>query len=100
MGVGKGWSIVTAAGLCLCGQALPAAEHTGGPSYSWVDKDGERHYGDVVPPEYAQSERRILNSQGVEVQHVEAEKNAAQRAEQLKHDQSVQQRQQHDNFLL
>ena len=53
-----------------------------------------------MPPEYAQSERRVLNNQGVEVQHVDAEKNAEQRAEQRKNDQALQQRQQHDNFLL
>jgi hypothetical protein len=97
-GITKGWSILAAAGLCLAGQPLLAASPP--TNYSWVDKNGERHYGDSVPPEYAQSERRVLNSQGVEVQHVDAEKNADQRAEQLKHDQAVQQRQQHDNFLL
>jgi hypothetical protein len=98
MHVTKSWSIVAAAGLCLAWQPVVAAETT--PTYSWVDKNGERHYGDSVPPEYAQSERRVLNSQGVEIQHVEAEKSAAQRADQLKRDQAEQQRQQHDNFLL
>ncbi len=100
MDLTKGWLIITAAGISLAGQPLVAAEHTNTPNYSWVDKNGERHYGDAVPPEYAQTERRVLNSQGVEVQHVDAQKNADQRAEQLKHDQAVQQRQQHDNFLL
>jgi hypothetical protein len=98
IGITKIWSIVAAAGLCLAWQPLVAAEHAA--SYSWVDKNGERHYGDSVPPEYAQSERRVLNNQGVEVQHVDAEKNADQRAEQLKRDQALQQRAQHDNFLL
>jgi len=98
MHVTKRWSIATAAGLCLIGQALLAAETT--PSYSWVDKNGERHYGDSVPPEYAHSERRVLNNQGVEVQHVDAELNATQRADQLKHDQLAHDREQHDNFLL
>ena len=94
----KGWSIIAAALLGVAWQPLLATEH--GPSYSWVDKNGERHYGDAVPPEYAQSERRVLNGQGVEVQHVDAEKNAEQRAEQLKREQALQQREQHDNFLL
>ena len=53
-----------------------------------------------MPPEYAQSERRLLNNQGVEVQHVDAEKNAEQRAQQLKNEQAAQQRLQHDHFLL
>jgi len=97
-GIAKSWRSIAAALLCLAAYPAAATEH--GPSYSWVDKNGERHYGDSVPPEYAQSERRLLNSQGVEVQHVDAEKNAEQRAQQLKRDQTAQQRLQHDNFLL
>jgi len=77
-----------------------AADSSGHVSFSWVDKNGERHYGDAVPPEYAQSERRVLNNEGVEVQHVGAEKNAQQLAEQRKHDQEVQARAQHDGFLM
>jgi hypothetical protein len=97
-GIAKSWRSIAVALLCLAAYAAAATEH--GPSYSWVDKNGERHYGDSVPPEYAQSERRVLNNQGVEVQHVDAEKNAEQRAQQLKSDQTAQQRLQHDNFLL
>jgi hypothetical protein len=96
--IASSWHGIAAALLCLAAYAAAATEH--GPSYSWVDKNGERHYGDSVPPEYAQSERRLLNNQGVEVQHVDAEKNAEQRAQQLKSDQTAQQRLQHDNFLL
>ena len=98
-GIANSWRSIAAALLCLAAYpVLAATEH--GPSYSWVDKNGERHYGDSVPPEYAQSERRLLNNQGVEVQHVDAEKNAEQRAQQLKNEQAAQQRLQHDNFLL
>ena len=97
-GIANSWRSIAAALLCLAAYPLAATEH--GPNYSWVDKNGERHYGDSVPPEYAQSERRVLNSQGVEVQHVDAEKNAEQRAQQLKVEQAAQQRLQHDNFLL
>lgn len=35
--------------------------------YRWVDKDGQVHYGDSVPPEYAEQDRDILNRQGVPV---------------------------------
>jgi hypothetical protein len=71
-----------------------------GQNYSWVDKNGERHYGDAVPPEYAQAERRVLNSQGVELQHVGAELTPAQQAEEQRKQQEVQQRAQHDSFLV
>ena len=92
------------AGLVLLWAAIAvptwAAEAGKNRNYSWVDKNGERHYGDAVPPEYAQVERRVLNSQGIEVQHIGALKNAQQLTEQRHHEQDVAQRAQHDHFLL
>ena len=95
------------AGLAAAAALLaPAAGFAGpdqtqsGHNYSWLDKNGERHYGDAVPPEYAQSERRVLNNLGVEIERVDAEKNAQQLAEQRKRDRVVQDRLQHDHFLL
>jgi hypothetical protein len=35
--------------------------------YRWVDKSGQVHYGDSVPPEYAEQDRDVLNRQGVKV---------------------------------
>ena len=35
--------------------------------YKWVDKQGQVHYGDSVPPEYAEQDRDVLNKQGVKV---------------------------------
>lgn len=35
--------------------------------YRWVDKNGQVHYGDSVPPEYAEQDRDILNKQGVPI---------------------------------
>jgi Domain of unknown function (DUF4124) len=35
--------------------------------YRWVDDAGVVHYGDSVPPEYAGSDRDVLNKQGVTV---------------------------------
>ncbi len=52
--------------------AQPGSPGKGEQSYSWVDKNGERHYGDAVPPEYAQTEQRVLNERGVEVDRVGA----------------------------
>lgn len=89
------------ASLLLASLPMAAGEPPAhGQNYSWLDKNGERHYGDSVPPEYAQSERRVLNNQGVEIQRVDAEKNAQQLAEQRKREQTIQQRAQHDHFLL
>ena len=35
--------------------------------YRWVDDDGVVHYGDRIPPQYADRDRALLNSQGVPV---------------------------------
>jgi len=35
--------------------------------YRWVDNEGVVHYGDHIPPEFAEQDRRLLNSQGVTV---------------------------------
>ena len=95
----KVWAGAVALGLAwhACAAADTSANRQ---EYSWVDKNGERHYGDAVPPEYSQAERRVLNSQGVEIQHVDAEKNAQEQAEQRKREQAIAQRAQHDRFLL
>jgi hypothetical protein len=35
--------------------------------YRWVDRNGQVHYGDSVPAEYAEQDRDVLNKQGVKV---------------------------------
>jgi len=69
-------------------------------SYSWVDENGNRQYGDRVPPQYAKNELRVLNSQGVELRRIEAQRTAAQQVEDKKRADSDARRAQHDRFLL
>ncbi|MCC5868027.1 MAG: DUF4124 domain-containing protein [Gammaproteobacteria bacterium] len=38
-----------------------------GPTYRWVDDQGVVHYGDRVPPEYADQRSDVLNRHGVPV---------------------------------
>lgn len=57
-----------------------AAPGNGRVTYKWVDNQGVVHYGDRVPPEYANQEQHIINAQGVEVSHTEALKSAEQQA--------------------
>jgi len=60
---------------CLAGAVLcAAAAHAATPRdpnkqqvYKWVDEKGVVHYGDAVPPQYADQDKTILNSQGVPV---------------------------------
>ena len=83
---------------CVAGSA--AAQSDKGITYRWVDEHGVPHYGDTIPPKYARNSRQILNSEGVEIGHVDAEKTPAQiAAEARAHRQRVEQ-EQHDYFLL
>jgi len=96
---------VTALVLILgiaAGPAVAAAsdKSSTGRNYMWIDKNGERQYGDSVPPEYSQGERRVLSNQGVELQREDARKNAQQLAEEKRRQQDSAQRAQHDRFLL
>src|SRR5665647_367495 len=33
--------------------------------YKWVDDKGTTHYGETIPPEYANKDRQLLNKSGV-----------------------------------
>lgn len=48
----------------------------------WQDKDGQWHFGDVIPPEYAQQSHEELNKQGMTVEVQERVKTEAEIAEQ------------------
>lgn len=48
--------------------------------YKWVDEQGVTHYGDNIPPEYATQEQHVINSQGVETEHIDAQKSPEQMA--------------------
>ena len=67
-----GWSLrLILATLALTLAAGVAGAQAGADKgrklYRWVDKNGQVHYGDSVPPEYAEQDRDILNNQGVPV---------------------------------
>lgn len=40
--------------------------------YKWVDEKGETHYGEVIPPEYANRDKVQFNEKGREVKKKEA----------------------------
>ena len=60
--------------IMIAGNA--AAERT----FRWVDSEGQVHYGNRVPPEYAKAERRVINEQGRTIQIYEAAKTPEERA--------------------
>ena len=49
-------------------------------TFRWVDNEGQVHYGNRVPPEFARAERRVINEQGRTVQIYEAAKTPEERA--------------------
>jgi len=63
----------------LCGGA--AVADTPQKLYRWVDDDGVVHYGDSVPPEYAEAEKQVLNKTGVTVDVMHGKKTPEELAE-------------------
>ena len=75
--------------FCLCvllaplGLAAPGsstAPNNGRVLYKWVDSEGVTHYGDRIPPEYASQEQHVMNSRGIEISHLDAQKTPEQLA--------------------
>ncbi len=50
-------------------------------TFKWVDEEGNIHFGDRVPPRYANREREEINKQGRTVKVYEAPKTAEEKAE-------------------
>jgi len=71
-----------------------------GIAYRWVDEQGVVHYGDHIPPEYATQDRVILNNEGVEVGHLDAQKTAEQQATDARERAAAMKQKQHDAFLI
>jgi hypothetical protein len=75
--------------------------------YKWTDRDGVVHYGDKIPPEYANLDRNVLNEHGVQVGFQEGEITAEERAILEQREQAVEAERaakaaiaRHDNMLL
>ena len=95
--------LMTAMAL-LVGAQVGVAASNGNSSkpitYRWVDDQGVVHYGDHVPPQYAQKEHTELNSQGVELKRLDAEKSPEQQAADARRQDAIIRQKQHDSFLL
>ncbi len=46
--------------------------------YKWVDENGDLHYGDSIPAEYAELPKEVLNDHGVTVENLEGKKTPEQ----------------------
>jgi hypothetical protein len=69
-------------------------------AYRWVDEQGVVHYGDSIPPQYAEKAHEMLNKEGVQVGHEDAAKTAEQLAEEAREQAEILKRKQHDSFLV
>jgi hypothetical protein len=98
---GQQWLLLAA--LALSGTALAAASNPNSKnslSYRWVDEQGVIHYGDRVPPQYSQKQQSVLNSQGVEVKRLDAQKTPEELAAENRQLQEAIRLKQHDSFLM
>src|ERR1700739_2905881 len=68
--------------------------------YKWVDDQGVTHYGDQIPPEYASQAHGVINNQGIEVEHTDAEKSPEQLAAENQRKLAAEQRASRDRNLL
>jgi hypothetical protein len=85
-------------GLAIAGTA--AAANNQAAAYKWVDEQGVTHYGDSIPPQYAERELHLLNKQGVEVGHSDAAKTPEQLAAEAQIREASFKQRQHDNILI
>jgi hypothetical protein len=74
------WVVCAVFLLAAVSPCAQAAEPSSRKLYKWVDSQGVTHYGDHIPPEYASQEQHIINSQGIETGHIDAQKTPEQLA--------------------
>lgn len=89
--------------LIALGLALASGSAVAQKVYRWVDENGQVHYGDQVPPQYANQDRDILNKQGLSVgreEGVETPAEARSRIEREEREKVAKERAQHDRMLV
>lgn len=64
----------------LLATLLAATSASAERTFKWIDNEGQVHYGNRVPPEYAKTERKVINEQGRTVKVYEAAKTPEERA--------------------
>jgi hypothetical protein len=94
------WMLFAVTLLASPGFAAGAGASSGRTLYKWVDEQGVTHYGDHIPPEYAGQEQHVINSQGVEINRLEAQKTPEQMAVEEQKKLEADQSQNRDRNLL
>src|SRR3984893_3379578 len=86
--------------ILLASPGFAAGAANGRTLYKWVDEQGVTHYGDHIPPEYAAQEKQVINSQGVEISRLEAQKSPEALAAEEQKRAETEQNQNRDRNLL
>jgi hypothetical protein len=94
------WALSVLLLLATTSFSAGAAPANGRKLYKWVDEQGVTHFGDHIPPEYASQEQHIVNSLGVETEHIEAQRTPEQLAAEEKKKFEAEQRASRDKNLL
>lgn len=94
------WILCAMTLLASPGFVAGAGAANGRTLYKWVDDQGITHYGDRVPPEYAAQEKSVINSHGIEINRLEAQKTAEQLAAEDQKNAEAEQRRNRDRNLL
>jgi hypothetical protein len=71
--------------------------------YKWRDQQGIVHYGDAVPPRYAQNNRAVINNQGITLQSLPGRETPAELQAEARREaarESVLAHHRHDRVLL
>ena len=76
--------IISSVILCVLLPLSVAAQQQERGKFKWVDDEGVIHYGDRIPPEFADKPKERLNDQGVAIEHLEGKKTEAQIAAEKK----------------
>ena len=94
------WMLCAVALLASPDFAAGTGTGNGRTLYKWVDAQGVTHYGDHIPPEFVGQEQHVINSQGVEIDRLEAQKTPEQLAAEDQKKFDAQQNQSRDHNLL
>jgi len=95
----SGFGLLAAlAGLTVVSTAV--AGSPGVTAYTWTDDQGVVHYGDSIPPQYAEKAHEALDRQGMAIGHSDAAKTAEELAQEARDHDAVVKKLQHDNFLI
>lgn len=87
----------------IAGLTVVSTAVAGGPgvtAYKWTDDQGVVHYGDSIPPQYAEKAHEALDRQGMAIGHSDAAKTAEELALEARDHDAVVKKLQHDNFLI